>query len=104
MTRIEGAEKIGETYASSDSKAIVSLMKLMQWTWSGMRRMAVFIQKFKITDAEKFFVSGYLRYMCCDDKSCLPPSKEMFSFGLEPKEETVEEVTEVAFEIGGNEC
>ncbi len=30
--------------------------------------------KYRVT-AEKWSVKGYVRYMCCDDESCLPPTK-----------------------------
>ena len=43
---------------------------------------AVFIQKIKFTDALKVKVNGYVKFMACDDKSCLPPTKRPFALTL----------------------
>lgn len=37
-------------------------------------------QKLKITDPESYNISGYIRYMACNDQTCLPPQNEQFSF------------------------
>jgi thiol:disulfide interchange protein DsbD len=38
-----------------------------------------------------WMVKGYVRYMCCDDQSCLPPEKKNFEFkGKEHKSEAAE--------------
>lgn len=38
-----------------------------------------FTQKFKVVDAAKLKISGYVRYMTCNDETCLPPKKMEFS-------------------------
>lgn len=40
-----------------------------------------FRQKVKVADAGRP-ITGYLTYMACDDKECLPPTDVEFSFGL----------------------
>lgn len=37
-------------------------------------------QKLKITDPKSYSISGYIRYMACNDQTCLPPQNEQFSF------------------------
>jgi len=43
-------------------------------------KKAVFIQKIKITDPNKFILSGHVEFMGCNDESCLPPTPENFEF------------------------
>ncbi len=98
--RIEGAELIGSIKPSSSTKSISKFDETFGMDLVWYEDDAVFVQKVRVTDKKKFFLSGKLRYMCCDDKSCLPPKKEMFSFGLEHHVDTVAAVQPVEFEIG----
>ncbi|MFH1319964.1 MAG: cytochrome c biogenesis protein CcdA [Bacteroidota bacterium] len=41
---------------------------------------AIFIQKIKILTGKPFTITGYLEFMCCDDKRCLPPEDIDFEF------------------------
>ncbi len=41
---------------------------------------AIFKQKVKLLTDGPVVVTGYLEYMCCDDKQCLPPTEEDFEF------------------------
>jgi thiol:disulfide interchange protein DsbD len=43
---------------------------------------AVFKQKIKLLTDEPLVVKGYLNYMCCDDKQCLPPQDVEFEFAF----------------------
>lgn len=49
----------------------------MELNW--YEKEVTFIQRIKLT-GENFTVKGYLRYMTCDDQSCLPPTSEEFEF------------------------
>ena len=65
---------------------------------------AIFAQKVRLTDKnKKLKVSGNISYMVCNDKNCLPPSTESFSFGEEEEENVVSDVPEkktvTAFQI-----
>lgn len=65
---------------------------------------AIFAQKVRLTDKnKKLKVSGNISYMVCNDKNCLPPSTESFSFGEEEEENAVSEMPEkktvTAFQI-----
>ena len=81
---IQNAEKSGGIQAKS--KLIESYDPNFDMKLNWYAREAIFIQKITFSDAEKVHVKGYVEYMCCDDKSCLPPTKEDFSFGTpQPK-------------------
>lgn len=41
---------------------------------------AVFIQQFSIVSAKDFLLKGTIRFMGCNDESCLPPTPENFEF------------------------
>ncbi len=41
-----------------------------------------FRQRIKVTSEDDFTIEGELEYMCCDDKSCLPPDYVDFSFDI----------------------
>lgn len=43
---------------------------------------AIFVQKVKLLTDGPVTVKGYLEYMCCDDKRCLPPTEEEFEFSF----------------------
>lgn len=63
---------------------------------------AIFAQKVRLTDKnKKLKVSGNISYMVCNDKNCLPPSTESFSFGEEENaiSDVPEKKTVTAFQI-----
>jgi thiol:disulfide interchange protein DsbD len=41
---------------------------------------AVFVQKIKVKTKKQIILEGYLEYMACDDKRCMPPTEEDFEF------------------------
>ncbi|MDD6210568.1 MAG: cytochrome c biogenesis protein CcdA [Bacteroidales bacterium] len=45
---------------------------------------AVFKQRIKVTDAANLSIGGEIVYMACNDQTCLPPTRETFSFGKAP--------------------
>ncbi len=50
-------------------------MKLNWW-----EKNVTLTQKFKVTDKDKYNISGYVKYMVCNDQTCQPPTKEHFEF------------------------
>lgn len=97
--KIKGATLVGPI---APDPSIVPIKKYdesfaMNLTWYESK--AIFKQKIKISAGEKIFISGHLQYMCCDDKSCLPPKKENFSFGIEKSEDKDSSATMVAIPI-----
>ena len=78
--KIENAQKLGELQAPSKLEKQFSSEFNMEINWYSDN--AVFIQKIKFTDALKVKVNGYVKFMACDDKSCLPPTKRPFALTL----------------------
>lgn len=52
---------------------------------------AFFKQKIKLLTDEPVTVKGFLNYMCCDDKRCLPPEDVEFDFAFNGAVATTEE-------------
>lgn len=77
--KIENAQKVGELQAPSKLQKQFDANFNMELNWYTTN--AVFIQKIKFTDASKVKVKGYVDFMTCNDKSCLPPTKKTFSLG-----------------------
>jgi len=95
--QIEGAKLIGDVFVHPDSKPIKEYDNTfnMELTW--YKSEVVFIQKIKITDKKKLYITGFVNFMTCNDESCLPPKKETFSFGK--KDENAKDSTSVGFVI-----
>ena len=53
--------------------------------------LAVFRQKIKILKPESFVVKGQVEYMCCNDKSCLPPKEVDLEIKITPPAPLVSE-------------
>lgn len=77
FTSVEGAELVGEV--TSPSKLITKYDETFGMELNWYEKEVTFIQRIKLT-GENFTVKGYLRYMTCDDQSCLPPTSEEFEF------------------------
>ncbi|HLN52940.1 MAG TPA: cytochrome c biogenesis protein CcdA [Lentimicrobium sp.] len=43
---------------------------------------AIFTQKVKVLSNKDFKIKGFLEFMCCDDKQCLPPNEVEFEFAI----------------------
>lgn len=78
--KIENAQKVGEIQAPSKLQKQFDSNFNMELSW--YTNDAVFIQKIRFTDASKVKVKGYVEFMTCNDKSCLPPTKKPFSLGI----------------------
>ncbi len=74
---MEGAELIGKVTTTSPMITKYDDMFGMEISW--YEKEVDFVQRIKIT-GETYTIDGYVRYMACDDQSCLPPSNEEFSF------------------------
>lgn len=73
-----------ESVSQHESNALITHYDAsfdIQLSW--YERQAIFLQKIKINNSEDYHLSGFVRYMCCDDESCLPPTKLAFSFQSE---------------------
>ncbi|MDD4990687.1 MAG: cytochrome c biogenesis protein CcdA [Paludibacter sp.] len=76
---IQNAKLVGELDSPSKLQKAYDANFDMELNW--YVNEAVFVQKIKFTDASKVKVSGVIEFMVCDDKSCLPPSKQTFTLG-----------------------
>lgn len=76
---IKGAELLGIPIASSKPVTVYDDLFAMDLRWYA--DAVTFTQKIKVTDPNKFHIEGEVEYMACDDETCLPPEREMFTFG-----------------------
>ncbi len=65
---------------TSQSKLIKEYDPNFDMELSWYEKKAVFVQKIKLSSSATANISGFVRFMCCNDSSCLPPKKEPFSF------------------------
>lgn len=73
----KGIERVGKV---TESKNRIEIMdKVFNMKIKKFKNEAVFTQRIKINDASQP-IEGYLSYMACDDKQCLPPTDLDFKF------------------------
>lgn len=75
----ENASKLGEIQSPSKLLKEFDANFNMELNW--YKNEAVFIQKIRFADVSKVKIKGYVEFMVCNDKSCLPPTKFPFSLG-----------------------
>ncbi len=97
--KIKGARLDGKVF--SDSKLITHYDNLFSMNLSWYENSAQFKQKLTVTDPNGFSVSGYVKYMGCNDESCLPPTEYPFSLSQKASgkikvEETAAETADTA--------
>lgn len=79
FSTLEGAELVGDITPSEapiEKTDMIFHLKLSWW-----ENDVTFSQKFKVTSKDGFKIDGHIKFMGCNDKTCLPPQKESFSFG-----------------------
>ena len=76
---LQNASKVGEIQTASKLVKQFDANFNMELNWYS--NDALFIQKIKFNDGSKVKIKGYVEFMACNDKSCLPPSKSPFSIG-----------------------
>ncbi|MDR0834672.1 MAG: thioredoxin family protein [Candidatus Symbiothrix sp.] len=72
--KITGAERLGKVTTSTRITTKFDDSFDMNVSWYNGN--PTFVQRLKITDPEKFALSGYIEYMTCNDESCLPGQLE----------------------------
>jgi thiol:disulfide interchange protein DsbD len=50
---------------------------------------AIFKQKIRVLTDKDFKIKGFLEFMCCDDKQCLPPNEVDFEFSIKGNPDAV---------------
>lgn len=76
LTTLDGLEPMGEVEDLSARVVRYDSTFMMDLSW--WERRATLRQRFRVSGAD-WRMEGYVRYMCCDDESCLPPEKWNFS-------------------------
>jgi hypothetical protein len=66
----------------TEPKAIEVMDKQFNMKIKYFSNMVEFRQKVKVMSAKPVEVKGYVEFMCCDDKQCLPPAEVNFTFKL----------------------
>ena len=74
-----GAKKVGELEATSKLHKEYDPNFEMELNW--YKNEAIFVQKIAFSDVTKVKIKGYVDFMACDDKSCLPPKQIPFTLG-----------------------
>ena len=78
---LRGAERIGDFEADRAPEESYDQQFQMKLRW--FQTKVVFRQKLRVTDADNFALEVETRAQACNDKTCLAPSGETFSFGAE---------------------
>jgi len=84
---IENAKKQGDLQATSKLLKEHDANFDMELNWYA--KEAVFVQKISFSDIAKVKIKGYVDFMVCNDKSCLPPKKVPFTLGASTTEAVV---------------
>jgi len=72
-----------------EPKAIEEYDNQFQATLKYFADKAVFTQNIKVLSAKDFKITGYLEFMCCDDKQCLAPETVDYEFNIKGNPEIV---------------
>ncbi len=84
---IENAKKVGDLQATSKLLKEHDANFDMELNWYSNE--AVFVQKISFSDLSTVRIKGYVDFMVCNDKSCLPPKKVPFTLGASKTEAVV---------------
>ena len=75
---MNGATLAGEAYSEGDEIEVDDLNFGMRLRWFSDR--ATFSQPIEISNKERYAINGAIRYMLCNDQTCLAPTTYTFSF------------------------
>lgn len=91
--KTEGVKLVGGIATSSQPKKAHDISFNMELSW--FENEVTFLQRVQITDSMKMDITGYIRYMVCDDQNCMPPTEEPFSFTQLPDASVLAEANTV---------
>ena len=74
----EGATPVGRPTAT-EGKAVRKFEPVFEMELAYYERSVTFVQELKLADPYR--LTGYVRYMACNDEMCMPPLTEEFAFG-----------------------
>lgn len=89
-TEMDGARQIGK--AEADKPATETYEPLFEQLLTWYSGEVTFSQRVRITSPD-YKIEGYVRYMGCNDMTCLPPATEEFLFTSAPSSSAAEEAT-----------
>ncbi|MGN0231467.1 MAG: cytochrome c biogenesis protein CcdA [Muribaculaceae bacterium] len=76
--KISGLEPTGELTA--DHAPIEKVDEMFELTLSWWEQKVTLTQHFNVTDPAAVLLEGYVEYSSCNDETCIPPTKEPFTF------------------------
>ena len=88
IDRVEGAVAVGD-FEARDSKLNSGYDAIFEMTIGSYEGTAKFVQRFKVTDKNKFVLEGDIRSQACNGSECTPPLPVDFSFGASDLPKTV---------------
>jgi len=87
---VEGAELVGKIFTTSKITTLYDKMFSLELRW--FEKSATFIQQIKITDSEKFKITGEVTFMGCNNTMCLPPTSEPFELNKKDLPESLQNI------------
>lgn len=90
--KISGLEPTGDL--TSDHAPIEKVDEMFELTLSWWEQKVTLTQHFKVTDPSTVHLEGYVEYSSCNDETCIPPTKEPFTFSGNASAATTDNASE----------
>ena len=90
--KISGLEPTGDL--TSDHAPIEKVDEMFELTLSWWEQKVTLTQHFKVIDPSTVHLEGYVEYSSCNDETCIPPTKEPFTFSGNASAATTDNASE----------
>ncbi len=90
--KISGLEPTGDL--TPDHAPIEKVDEMFELTLSWWEQKVTLTQHFKVTDPSTVYLEGYVEYSSCNDETCIPPTKEPFTFSGNASAATTDNASE----------
>ena len=90
--KISGLEPTGDL--TPDHAPIEKVDEMFELTLSWWEQKVTLKQHFKVTDPSTVYLEGYVEYSSCNDETCIPPTKEPFTFSGNASAATTDNASE----------
>ena len=90
--KISGLEPTGDL--TPDHAPIEKVDEMFELTLSWWEQKVTLTQHFKVTDPSTVHLEGYVEYSSCNDETCIPPTKEPFTFSGNASAATTDNASE----------
>ena len=90
--KISGLEPTGDL--THDHAPIEKVDEMFELTLSWWEQKVTLTQHFKVTDPSTVYLEGYVEYSSCNDETCIPPTKEPFTFSGNASAATTDNASE----------